>query len=103
MNNKIKKYYKYLGLAYNSTIEDVELRKKALIKVLHSKANENKISTEKEIAIVEQYTNKIIENIKVNGVLEGHCFETSKESILGLVIVLIFVVAICVFSFYSFL
>ena len=104
MEKNLKKSYQYLDLPYSATIEEVEARKKALIKILTSKDIENKINKEKEIALVNNSANVIIKNIKQNGVPnEIHCFESSNESIWGLFVILMFFVSMCFFSFYAFL
>ncbi len=97
MKKVLKKCYRTLDLPFNSTIEDVELRKKAILKTLEIEHNSKKT---KQKIYIENSANIIIENIKNNGVPneEDHYFESSNESIFALVIVLIFVSLLCYFS-----
>ena len=102
MEKDLKKCYQDLELPYNATIEQVEAREKALIKILSAKENNKKISYEREIGEVKISANKIVENIKKHGIPkeENHDFEASNESVAGILIVFVFVVIICFFSFY---
>ena len=102
MDKNLNKCYLNLDLPFSATVEDVLSREKALIKILKSKEIEKNISCENEIQEIEFYANTIIENIKRNGMPteKAHRFETSSESIFGLVVVLAFVTLICFFSFY---
>ena len=104
MNKELKKCYEYLDLPINSTIEDVQAREKALIKIYQSKAQEKGVSYEKQIGLVETYAREIIENIKNNGVVkeEFHRFESSWNSISILLIIFVFTAMLCFFSFYIF-
>ena len=104
MEKNLKKGYRYLDLAYSATIDEIEARKVALIKMLKAKERDKNISCEKEIFKVENSANILIENIKNNGIpKEYHHFIASNESIVGLVIVFMFAVVVCFFSFYAFL
>ena len=99
MEKKLKVSYKLLNLSYSATQEEVETRKKAMVKILEADRDEK---TFDKIEELENACETIIENIKKNGIPkeEHHLFEASNESIIGLSIVLIFVVIICFFSFY---
>ena len=64
MDKELRKCYQKLDLPYDATEEQVELRKKVLIKIYSAKANDKNISTEKEIEEVEISASLILENIK---------------------------------------
>lgn len=105
MEKELKNSYFRLDLQYSATIEDVEARKKALIKILKIEEKEKNVSKQNEIKQVKDDCSLIIQNIKNNGIPKEEChrFETSNESIFGLSIVLAFVFMLCFFSFYAFL
>ena len=105
MDKELKKCYYNLDLSYQATIEDVEAREKALIKILKSKEFEKNISCRSEIKIIQDNAKLIKENIKNNGIPQEKChhFESSTQSILALLIVFFFVAIICCFSFSLFL
>ena len=105
MEKELQNSYFRLDLPFSATIEDVEARKKALIKVLNMEEKEKNVSKQNEIEQVKEDCSLIIQNIKNNGIPKEEChrFEASNESILGLVIVLVFVFILCFFSFYAFL
>lgn len=102
MDKNLRKCYQCLDLPFSASIEDVETRENALIKILNAKATEKKVSCEKEISQVQTSSKTIIENIKNNGIPkeEYHRFETSNETITILIVVLGLVGLICFFSFY---
>ena len=100
MEKNLKKCYEYLDLNYSATIEDVEARKNALIKIANSSAKEKRINVENEIQIIEDYSNKICSYISQNGVPnEDFLFNPSNESIAGIFISLLFAVFFCWCSF----
>ncbi len=101
MEKELKNCYKCLDLPYSATIEEVETREKALSKILLAKSGYEQKS-EKEISKVKYSADYIVENIKKNGIPkeEFHRFDSSKESIISLLIILVFVGLICFFSFY---
>ena len=103
MKKELKKCYNCLDLEYSATVEEVKVREKALLKILNSTVG--KKSCEKEILNVKKSAREIIENIKNNGIPneERHRYETSGESIIGLLIVLLFAIMICVLSFHLYL
>lgn len=105
MEKELKNSYFRLDLQYSATIEDVEARQKALVKILTLEEKEKNVSKKKEIEQVKDDCALIIENIKNNGIPKEKChrFEASNESIFGLLIVFAFVFIICFFSFYAFL
>ena len=105
MEKELKKCYYDLDLSYQATEEDVMARANALTKIFKAKEMEKKISCAEEIEMVKNSSNKIIENIKKNGIPNEDChrFETSTQSIFVLLIVLFFVGFICAFSFSLFL
>ena len=101
MKKELKISYKLLNLPYSATEEDVETRKNAMVKILESQKNEK---SEKRILELENASKVIIYNIKNNGIpnKEHHLYEASNESIAVLIIVLVFVIIMCIFSFYLF-
>ena len=101
MNKDIKKCYEILDLPMCATVEDVEARKKALIKIYNNKGMEKGISYEKQIGMVEESANKIIENLAINQtpLKENHHFECSWGNVAILFIVLVFAVGLAWFSF----
>lgn len=105
MEKNLKKSYYYLDLPFNATVEDVQTREKALIKILKAEEKEKNISKQKEILTVKNSAITIIENIKNNGIPkeESHRFESSTESIIILLLVLLFAGSLCFYSFYIFL
>lgn len=105
MNKDLKKCYECLDLPFEATIEDVQVRKNALIKIYNNKSIEKGISYDKQIGLVETSAKAIIENIKNNGIPkeEAHHFESSWKSVSILLITFVFVAMICFFSFYIFM
>lgn len=105
MEKELKNSYYRLDLKYSATIEDVEARQKALVKILTLEEKEKNISKQNEIEQVKNDCNLIISNIKNNGIPKEEChrFETSNESLVGLFIVLALIGVVCFFSFYAFL
>ena len=102
MDKELKKCYHYMDLPYNSTLEEVQLRRNILIKIYNSKTSVNGKNYSKKIDKIELCTTKIIENINKFGVptdKQPH-FNASWESIVTQAIVLCFVAAICFASFY---
>ena len=105
MNKSLRKSYERLDLPYNSTIDEVQAREKALIKILKSKEIDNGVSCKKEISNVQKASALIIENIKTNGIPKEdfYKYEASNESLVALFIVLLFACMVCFFSFYLFI
>ncbi len=105
MEKELQNSYFRLDLPFSATIEDVQARKKALIKVLNMEEKEKNVSKQNEIEQVEFDCSRIIQNIKNNGIPKEEChrFEASNESFIGLIIVLAFASLLCFFSFYLFL
>ena len=105
MDKSLRKSYEHLDLPYNSTIDEVQAREKALIKILKSKEIDSGVSYEKEIEKVQNASSLISENIKNNGVPKEdfYKYEASNESIVGLFVILLFVCMLCFFSFYLFI
>ena len=100
MKKNLKKSYEILDLPYSSTIEDVESRKKAMIKVVNSNTKQKVGSKEKEIALIENSARAICDEIKTNGI--PNCDEVKKEnndSILWLIVGVIVSGILCFFSF----
>ena len=104
MDKDLKKCYECLDLPITATEQDVQLRKKALVKIYETKAVEKGVSYDKQIGLIENSSASIIENLKNNGTPkdEHHYFESSWKSIGILSIALAFVAMICFFSFYIF-
>ena len=97
MNKDLRKSYEILDLPISSTIEDVETRQNALIKIEKSNGNIKKIE------IIQNSATKIIENIKKNGIpKDNHKFSASNESLITLIIVFVFSLIACVLSFVIF-
>ena len=106
MDNNLRKSYECLDLPINASVEQIEAREKALIKILQAKEKEENISCVEEINRVKMSKKRIISNIQINGIPkeeEKHQFVASNESIFALVLVLIFTGILCFFSFYLFL
>lgn len=105
MNKELQRYYDLLDLPIKSTIEDVEMRRNALIKIYNNKSQDKGVSYDKQIGEIEVGASKIIANIKNNGIPkeENHYFDSSWKSILILGVVLLSVGMLCAFSFYIFL
>lgn len=104
MDKNLRKCYECLDLPISSTIEDVQLREKALIKICENEAKEKGVDCNKRLADVEMSAKTIINNIKNNGIPkeENHYFDSSWKSVATLAVVLAFVAMICFFSFYIF-
>lgn len=102
MEKNLRKCYELLDLPYSSTEEEVASREKAMIKIFIAKADEENKSYDQEINDVKSSAKNIITNIKNNGIPKEkhHHFETSRESLISLLIVLMFMGAICFLSFY---
>ena len=105
MNKELIKSYDILNLPFSSTVEEVEIRKNALIKVYNNKAVKKGVSYDKQIGEIETSASLIIENIKKNGIpnTEYHLYNSSWKSIIMLCGVLLAVALICWFSCYIFL
>lgn len=104
MNKELIKCYECLDLAFNATIEDIQARTKALIKIYNNKAVETGNSYDKQIGQVEASAEMMIENINKNGIPDKdfHHFKCSWQSVGWLTVALLFVGIICYFSFYIF-
>ena len=99
MTKEIKKYYKYLDLPYDATEQDALTREKAIIKVLRAKAIKQKKNYNEEINKVAEYTNKVIENIKNNGVgIERQIFSSNGERVISLTFALVVVIIMFISS-----
>ena len=103
MKKELKKSYMLLDLPFDASEDAVIARKTALIKIYNSgeKTDKNK---ESKIKNVEEASSIIIDNLKRNGVPQHpNIFESSNQSIIGLIIVFCFVAMVCYFSFMLFL
>ena len=101
MNRKLKKCYHYLDLSYDATIEEIQTREKALIRILNVKSKEKNITFEKEKQMIKKYSEKLIDNIKNNGIPKNvHCFDTNP---LWVGLAFMFAIMICFFSFYMYM
>lgn len=101
MKKDLKKCYHYLDLHYNATIEQIQTREKALIRILNVKEKEKNVSLEKEKKLVNEFSEKLINNIKNNGTpKEPHYFESNP---LWVLIALMTAAMICFFSFYAYI
>ena len=99
MDKNLKKCYTILDLPFNSTEDEVELRKRAMIKILES---EPSVKNEQKIIEIKDASSKICENIKNNGIPKnsGFRFECSNESIISLIIVMLFISFFCYCTIY---
>ena len=105
MEKNLRKSYELLYLPISSTIEQVETREKALIKVIEAKEREKNISCVKEIEKVKISSELIIKNIKENGIPteKNHQFNSSGESVFVLFLISVCSAIFCYFTFTLFL
>lgn len=68
MTKEIKKYYHFLDLPYDATIEDVKARQKVMIKVLRAKAIKRGVSYSKQINKIAIVGEEVISFINGYGV-----------------------------------
>ena len=101
MEKNLKKSYRCLNLPYSATEKEIKSRKEELVKFYMAK-NNNK--NEKKIRDVEDSCNLIIDNLIKNGFPseKDHRFESSNESIVGLLIALVVVSIACYLCCYFF-
>ena len=102
MHKEIKKYYRYLDLPYNATIDDVLTHEKSKIKTLRAKTIKSGKSYKAEIDKVASYSQTVIEYIKTNGVGEQRTmFESNGERIATLAFCLVLVIIMFVASLFA--
>ena len=100
MNNKLKRSYDCMDLPYSATIEDVETRKRAMIKIVNSNYDQETKSKQKEIALIEKSAKAICDEINANGIPDcDDKIVESSDSMLWLVIGVAVSAIICFFSF----
>ncbi len=101
MTKEIKNYYKFLDLRYDSSIEDVKLRQKILIKLLRAKSIRTGNSNKEKIMKINTASNKIINFIKQNGVPNDNrmYFDTTTNSVAVQTFVLVILIIIITVSF----
>ncbi len=100
MEKDLKRAYKYLRLTDLATQEEVEARKNALIKIAKAKRFEGK-DYEDEIEKINDAAKIVSSNLGNEQPIEtNYKYESSNESIVSLTIALIFVLLICLYSFY---
>ena len=105
MKKQLLKAYDVLDLPFSATVDDVEVRKKAMIKTIQDDEHQKKSSREKDIKKIEDCALMIVENLKKDGApsVERQSFDSSWASIGTMMIVLVFVAILCGISFYIFL
>ena len=90
MTKEIKRCYHYLDLPYSATEEEVKTNEKAMIKILRAKAIKRGKSNQEEIDKVADFSNKVVDYIKKNGVGgERHIFEPKMERLSTLIFSLV--------------
>ena len=101
MKKELKKCYHYLDLNYDATIEEIQTREKALLRILNVKSKEKNVSFEKKKELVKSYAETLITNIKNNGTPKvSHYFDSNP---LWVGMTLIVAIMLCYFSFYVFM
>ena len=106
MDKNLRKSYDCLDLPISASIEQVEAREKALIKIFQAKEKEENISCSKEINRVKISKKRIISSIQINGIPkeeEKHRFIASNESVFVLFLISICAGIFCYFTFTLFL
>lgn len=102
MSKELIKCYECLDLEYNATIEDVDARAKAMIKIYNNKSVEKGVSFDSQIGKIETSAKQIIENINKNGIptKDFHKYKCSWQSVGWLAVAVLFTGLICFLSFY---
>ena len=99
MPKDIKKQYHFLDLPYNSTVEDIEIRSNALIKVLRARAIKKGVNNTFKIDKVKASRDKILNYVQQNGIPKGNgvLYDVSINTIYTqlFTFVAIIVLAIC--------
>lgn len=105
MEKELKKCYHYMDLRYDSTIEEIKSRQKIMIKIFRAKSVKSGKSYKNEIAKVNNSTNKILANIKQNGIPKASIFNFSStvNEVATLIFVLIIMIIICTVTFLTLL
>ncbi len=105
MDKELKQCYHYLDLNYDSTVEEIKSKQKIMIKIYRAKSIKTGKSYKDEIAKVNLSTNKILSNIKQNGIPKGSVFNFSSNinDIASLIFVLLIIIIICTISFLTLL
>ena len=106
MDKNLRKSYECLDLPITASVEQVEAREKALIKILQAKEKEENISCVKEIKRVQISKKRIISSIQINGIPkeeDQHHFVASNESVFVLLLISICAGIFCYFTFTLFL
>ena len=99
MPKKIKKYYHFLDLPYNSSIEEIQSREKVLIKTLRAKAIKTGVSCTEKINKVVNAANNILGYVEKNGVPNGvgYLYNTPLSTLYTQIFVfaLVIITAVC--------
>ena len=105
MTKEMKRYYHFLDLPYNATIDDVRSRQKVLIKVLRAKAIKRGISYKKKINKIAIVGEEIINFIKGYGVQppEKVLFDTKISDLITQLFLFLIVSTVSIISIISLL
>ncbi len=105
MEKELKQSYHYMDLRYDSTIDEIKSRQKIMIKIFRAKSIKGGKSYKNEIAKVNNSTNKILANIKQNGIPKASIFNFSStvNEVATLTFVLIIMIIICTVTFLTLL
>ncbi len=100
MTKDIKRYYHFLDLPYDATIEDVQSRQKVMIKVLRAKAIKRGVSYKKKINKIAVIGEEVINYIKGYGVQppEKILFDTKTSDLLTQIFLLVIIGTVSVVS-----
>lgn len=100
MPKEIKKHYNFMNLSFSSTIEDVEMRQKSMIKIVRAKAIKKGKSYNDKINKIALSAHILVEFINKNGIpkINDNLFETDKRDMVYQVVVLGIVLAISICS-----
>ncbi len=105
MDKELKQYYHFMDLKYDSNIEEIKSRQKIMIKIFRAKSIKSGKSYKNEIAKVNLATNKILTNIKENGIPKASIFNFSSSinDVATLIFVLIIMIIVCTVTFLTLL
>lgn len=105
MTKEMKRYYHFLDLPYDATIEDVRSRQKIMIKVLRAKAIKRGVSYKKKINKIAIIGEEIINFIKGYGVqpAEKVLFDTKLNDFITQIFLLLIVSTVTIISIISLL
>ena len=100
MPKEIRKHYNFMNLSFSSTIEDVLMRQKSMIKVVRAKAIKKGKSYSDKINKIAYSAHVLVEYINKNGIskIKDNIFVTEKSDIVYQIVVLGIVLAISICS-----